>query len=190
MFPPENDKNEWTFANTGDFRRILLRISTEACKVDPAAGRAYPRDAAAYTIRTPSPDGHRGPTPPRLPVNFFAVPLIVGVKCAQSVSASQTESLGLKGLRLWRSGNQQWSSQYAGCWAPAVKPWANRLWPVAQLVPVPRLSRIATSLKVLQSALVRTFSTASFTRNAATKETRQKPENGRPCSNALHGLFL
>jgi hypothetical protein len=44
-------------------------------------------------------------------------------------------------------------------------------------------------LKVLQSALVRTFSTASFTRNAATKKTPQKPENDLPCSNTLRGLF-
>jgi hypothetical protein len=43
--------------------------------------------------------------------------------------------------------------------------------------------------RALPSALVRTFSTASFIRSVATNKTVEAPENDRPCGKVLRGRF-
>lgn len=192
MFPPEVFENKWTFANARYPKTFLLRPSTETCNVTGAARRVYPRGVAVNTIRTPSLDGHRGPTPPRSPVDFcagFTAALAVCLNSARSCGSYSAGSPERKGLNICQSRNHQWSSCFADCWPLVAKPSASRRLPVALSVQVLRSSRIPMLLKVLQSALARTFSTASFIQSAATKNTLLKLQNNCPRRMPLRGYW-
>jgi len=61
-------QDERLLAGFSRFGNNLLDSTTDACTDELTGARAYPRELAVYTIRTPSPQGQRGTPPPTLPI--------------------------------------------------------------------------------------------------------------------------
>ena len=171
MFPPVLPSNAWANADLRRAFEFLLRISTKACNADNTTRRAYPRDAVVTTIRTPSPDGHCGSTPPQSPVNSFvrfaAAPRF-GISFSKTSGTPGISVSEQKGQKKCISTKQRYSYHCAESFPPVAIPWVNRLLLAGRSAPARQLSPIPTWLKGLQSALVRIFSTASSIPSAAT----------------------
>jgi hypothetical protein len=101
MFPLENPSGRLDLARAGQLVRKTLSSAIKAGILSFAGACVYPRNASAYTFRTPSLSGQHWHISPGLPV-FFACPesIFRGARrlCKQTVNTPSTTSSRARNL--------------------------------------------------------------------------------------------
>jgi len=160
-------------------RRFFVETSTKEGILVSADVSAYPRNASAYTIRTPSPDGQTDLAQFRLPVFFDC-----GARSlAKGCSCTDIFDNDLASVRTYKrrdpiciSRKLLWRWQPVQALLPAVTRLASRRWAGLRLARALPLFSMKTSAKARRSARPVTCSTANSTRISVADDRLHAPQ--------------
>ena len=174
-------------------KRPLYRLSdsTPARIADPSVAGEYPRSAAVYKLRTPSPGGQYGAK--RHVLSAFFAP---GERCHNPVLREPEQRSGvylsereIKGAQSCPSEHSFFPSRPACRSRPAARPSVTRPSAVALSVQVRPLSPAAARFRAQPSAQRATLPIASsIPANVTDTSARLRPESDRPRVVTMRGF--